>query len=140
MYRLTSAAGMVQHIDSGTAFPASDASNELSRLYQEWLAQGNEPEAAPAPVVPRVPCTPLYCQREILTAGELDALINLAMTNAAANKWWTQFNVASAVLPTDPQLAPGLAFMVQAGVFSPSRVDAIVAAIAAQMPWNWGAT
>jgi hypothetical protein len=91
-------------------------------------------------VVPavRLPCTPLYCQREILTDAELTQLVTLSMTNVTVLKWLNQFNAASAVRAFDPGLIAGMAYMVQAGLFQQARVDEIMAAVAQGMPVDWG--
>lgn len=138
MYRLTATAGTIMHVASGATFPASDGGNAMSREYQEWLSENNAPEPLPTPAVVRVPCTPVYCQREILTDAELTVLTTLSLNSVTALKWLNQFNAASVVMPTDPGLATGLAFMQQAGLFTQQRVDEIIAAIAAGMPVDWG--
>lgn len=138
MYRLTVAAGTIMHVASGATFPANDGSNPMSRDYQAWLLESNEPEPVPVAAPVRVPATPLYCQREILTDAELTQLTTLSLTNVTVMKWLNQFNAASAVVATDAGLTAGLAFMQQNGLFTQQRVGQIIAAIAAGMPVDWG--
>lgn len=95
-------------------------------------------DPVPPPPEPRVPCSPLYCRRMILTQGELAALTSLAMNSVSAAQWLDDFNCSTYILPADPGLAVGLAFMVSQGLFTSERRDAIVAALTAGMPETWG--
>lgn len=102
------------------------------------LASGVVPAAYVAPPEPRIPCTPLYCAREILTSNELAALLTAAEGSIPLQAFLWQFGAAQYILPADPALADGLAALVALGVFTAPRRTAILAAVAQGMPASWG--
>jgi hypothetical protein len=106
----------------------------------EWLAEDNAEVLAFRTAVadPRIPCTPLYCAREILTANELAALLTAAEGSIPLQAFLFQFGAAQYILPADPALSDGLTALVQLGLFTSQRRTAILAAVAAGMPSSWG--
>lgn len=87
---------------------------------------------------PRVPCTPLYCAREILTPQEMAGLLTAAESSLSLKLFLWQFGAAQQVLPADPALSAGLTALVGAGLFTAQRRLDILAAVAQGMPSSWG--
>lgn len=135
MYTLTASPGIIRK--GGENIPA-DPGNRDYQKFLEWQALGNTPAPYVAPTQANVPCSPLYCRRVILTPGELTTLTSLAMSNIQVAQWLGDFDCSSYVLPADPGLVAGLAFMVGQGIFTAPRRDAIIAALTAGMPATWG--
>lgn len=84
----------------------------------------------------RVPCTPLYIERELFTAQQVLAVQQLALADAQMAVWLGHFRAASQIDPADPELLAGTAALVQLGIITGQRRAEILAEIARGMPRN----
>lgn len=139
MYRLTASAAMIQRIADGAFIPV-DSRNPDYRAYLAWVQGGNTaaPYVAPSLTVGRVPCSPVYARRHILTQPELVALHTLALTNVQMAIWMFDMSAATYLLPADPELQQGLDGLVALNILTPQRKADILAALTLGMPANFG--
>lgn len=82
----------------------------------------------------RVPCTPLYVERELFTPAQVLAVQQLALSDAQMAVWLCHFRAAQSIDAADPELLAGTAALVQLGIITAARRGEILAAIARGMP------
>ncbi|MBY0437373.1 MAG: hypothetical protein K2W80_04205 [Burkholderiales bacterium] len=127
-------------IRRGDLFIPTDSANPEYREYLAWVAAGNTAAPYVAPTQPerRIPCTPLYARRVILTPAEVTALHAAAMSSVQMAVWLADLAAASYIVPADPELQTGLDGLIALGILSQQRKTEILAALTLGMPANWG--
>jgi hypothetical protein len=137
MYQRTESPKMIR---KGGQYIPVDPKNLDYQAFLAWQAAGNTPDPYVAPVLPveRVPCTPLYARRVILTVQEVATLHAAAMSSVQMAVWLADLAAASYVVPGDPELLTGLDGLIALGILSQPRKTEILAALTLGMPANWG--
>ena len=124
-YKLTTTDAVIRLAD-GATIPA-DPANTDRQEYDRWVAAGNTPEPAdaPLPAEPRT-CTPLEFIERFTEAEQL-AVVTAAMQVPALRLWYDKLMAAQQVVEDDPRLAIGLEALVSAGLITAQRRDEVMA-------------
>jgi hypothetical protein len=123
-YRLALEANGVVRSDG--VFVPNDPLNIDWRVYEEWLANGGEPEI----IAPPIECAPIPFSSfmALFIRAEQAALVNSEDTQVRL--FLLQASGAGEIDLSDPRVIAALDYLTKAGVLAPGRAAAILGAAA----------